>query len=171
MKKTGSLTPETLATSTMEPSSGNGLKRMKQQTIEDLLGECDDNKEDEKTVASINKLTGISTNLASKRVQFNNEVDHHEYVVETPEEEDSSNDYRRHNSDDSIDSDDDASLSDEKQCGSDPEDMESGDFFDYIQKETDRAEDERRFVIHKLKAKTRVGSIFFDKVKRVIAAI
>ena len=49
--------------------------------------------------------------------------------------------------------------------------MESGAFFDYIQKETDRAEDERRYVIHKLKSKTRVGSIFFDKVKRVVAAI
>ena len=52
-------------------------------------------------------------------------------MVETPEEE-SSNEYRRRDSDDSYDSDDVASLSDEKVCGSDPEDMESGEFFDYI---------------------------------------
>ena len=107
--------------------------------------------------------------MATKRakVQFREEVDYHEFVPDTPEEQ--SEEEARENSSSDIDSD--SIVSDEIQCGSDPEDMESGAFFDYIQKETDRAEDERRYVIHKLKSKTRVGSIFFDKVKRVVAAI
>ena len=49
--------------------------------------------------------------------------------------------------------------------------MDSGAFFDYIQKQTQIAERERKFVLKKLKAKSRVGSIFFDKVLRVIAAV
>ena len=49
--------------------------------------------------------------------------------------------------------------------------MESGLFFDYIEKERKRQEAERKYIIYKLRSKQRVGSIFIDKVKRVIAAI
>jgi len=49
--------------------------------------------------------------------------------------------------------------------------MDSGAFFDYIGKQTKLAERERKYVMKKLKAKSRVGSIFFDKVARVIAAV
>ena len=94
--------------------------------------------------------------------------------AEEPEEEDE-NESDRENDDDVIDSSDENALDSEENeqedCGSDPEDMESGSFFNYIQQETQRAQDERRFIVYKLKSKTRVGSIFFDKVKRVIAAI
>ena len=62
-------------------------------------------------------------------------------------------------------------MSDDFECNSDPEEMENGNFFDLIQKATERAEDERHFVMNKLKSKQRVGSIFFDKVKTVLAAI
>ena len=89
----------------------------------------------------------------------------------TPEESSSvsSNECRRRRLD-SLDSQD-SYRSDEMECNSDPEEMENGNFFDHIQKATERAEDERHFVIHKLKSKQRVGSIFFDKVKTVLAAI
>lgn len=59
----------------------------------------------------------------------------------------------------------------EEICGSDNEDMEAGLFFKYIERERERQEAERKYIVYKLKSKTRVGSIFFDKVKRVIAAI
>lgn len=69
------------------------------------------------------------------------------------------------------DEDSDEEISSAEPCGSDPEDMESGAFFDYIQKQTKIAERERKYVLKKLKAKSRVGSIFFDKVQRVVAAV
>lgn len=56
-------------------------------------------------------------------------------------------------------------------CGSDDEDMSKGHFFDYIERERKRHEAERKYIVYKLKSKSRVGSIFFDKVKRVVAAI
>mmetsp|Transcript_27721 Transcript_27721/g.37024 ORF Transcript_27721/g.37024 Transcript_27721/m.37024 type:complete len:146 (+) Transcript_27721:296-733(+) len=59
----------------------------------------------------------------------------------------------------------------EELCGSDDEDMEKGLFFDYIERERKRQEAERRYIVYKLKSKQRVGSIFIDKVRRVIAAI
>lgn len=59
----------------------------------------------------------------------------------------------------------------EEICGSDNEDMEKGLFFDYIERERKRQEAERKYIVYKLRSKQRVGSIFIDKVKRVIAAI
>lgn len=59
----------------------------------------------------------------------------------------------------------------DQSVGSDPEDMESGEFFNYIQREQTRAEKEREYLMHTLKTKSRVGSIFFDKLKRVLAVI
>ena len=59
----------------------------------------------------------------------------------------------------------------EEICGSDDEDMEKGLFFDYIERERKRQEAERKYIVYKLKSKQRVGSIFIDKVKRVIAAV
>ena len=49
--------------------------------------------------------------------------------------------------------------------------MEKGLFFDYIESERKRQEAERKYIVYKLRSKQRVGSIFFDKVKRVVAAI
>ena len=49
--------------------------------------------------------------------------------------------------------------------------MEKGLFFEYIERERKRHEAERKYIIYKLRSKTRVGSIFIDQVKRVIAAI
>ena len=49
--------------------------------------------------------------------------------------------------------------------------MVKGLFFEYIEKVRKTHEAERKFMVYKLKSKQRVGSIFIDKVKRVIAAI
>ena len=49
--------------------------------------------------------------------------------------------------------------------------MEKGLFFEYIDRERKRQEAERKYIVYKLKSKNRVGSIFIDRVKRVIAAI
>jgi hypothetical protein len=54
---------------------------------------------------------------------------------------------------------------------SDEENLESGAFLELIQQETEKALKERRFLIEELKTKERRGSIFIDKVKRVIAAV
>ena len=87
----------------------------------------------------------------------------------TPEESSEHSNKDNYESDSDIDSDEE--ISSAELCGSDPEDMESGAFFDYIAKVQKIAERERNFVMKKLKSKTRVGSIFFDKVCRVIAAV
>ena len=110
--------------------------------------------------------------MGSKRVQFNTVPNTFEYEVQTPEDSSSvsSNEERRRRFE-SLDSQDSRDASDDIECASDPEEMENGNFFDHIQKATERAEDERHFIIHKLKSRTRVGSIFFDKVKRVVAAV
>lgn len=138
-----------------------------------MLGECEVEikKEEPCETNVIGFPSPTASNLGSRRVQFHSQNDYHEYVVETPEDSSSvsSNEARRRRFD-CLDSQE-SEGSNERECGSNPEEMENGNFFDYIAKETERAEDERHFVIYKLKSKTRVGSIFFDKVKRVIAAI
>ena len=58
-----------------------------------------------------------------------------------------------------------------RECGSSDDDMESGQFFLQIEKDRSRAHHERRYLMEKLKSPQRVGSIFIDKIKRVIAAI
>ena len=58
-----------------------------------------------------------------------------------------------------------------EECGSSDDDMESGVFFRQIERDRNRANHERRYLMEKLKAKSRVGSIFIDKIKRVVAAI
>jgi len=70
-------------------------------------------------------------------------------------------------------SDDSSDLSNfrDSDIGSDPEDMDTGEFFKRIKRETMRASKERKFLVSKLKTKSRVGSIFFDEPKRVVAAI
>lgn len=55
--------------------------------------------------------------------------------------------------------------------GSDEEDLETGSFLDYIKKVTEKATKERLFLIKELKAKERRGCIFFDRIKRVVAAV
>ena len=49
--------------------------------------------------------------------------------------------------------------------------MQSGVFFKQIERDRKRAEHERKYLIETLKVKSRVGSIFIDKIKRVVAAI
>ena len=44
-------------------------------------------------------------------------------------------------------------------------------FLDYIKHETEKAMKERTYLIKELKAKERRGSIFIDKVKKVVAAV
>lgn len=60
---------------------------------------------------------------------------------------------------------------DNDECGSSDDDMESGSFFRQIERDRTRANHERKYLIEKLKSKSRVGSIFIDKIKRVVAAI
>ena len=64
-----------------------------------------------------------------------------------------------------------SSDGEEEQGGSSDEDIVTGTFFNKIEKERNRARHERRYLMTVLKSKSRVGSIFFDKVKRVVAAI
>lgn len=54
---------------------------------------------------------------------------------------------------------------------SDEENLESGTFLDMIKQETDKAMKERHFLMKELRAKERRGSIFIDKIKRVVAAV
>jgi len=56
-------------------------------------------------------------------------------------------------------------------CGSSDEDFESGAIFKKLEKERQRASHERKYLVETLKSKSRVGSIFFDTVKRVVAAV
>ena len=60
---------------------------------------------------------------------------------------------------------------DNDECGSSDDDMESGSFFRQIERDRTRANHERKYLIERLKSKSRVGSIFIDKIKRVVAAI
>jgi hypothetical protein len=76
----------------------------------------------------------------------------------------------RENDDESELSDSDLDLGNEE-CGSSDGDMESGIFFTQIERDKTRANHERKYLVEKLKAKSRVGSIFIDKIKRVVAAI
>lgn len=110
--------------------------------------------------------------IGKKRVKFNSQVDQYLYdAPPTPEESSQHSNKESNTSQSDEDSSSNEEISSADECGSDPEDMESGAFFDYIQNQTQIAERERKFVMKKLKAKTRVGSIFFDKVHRVIAAV
>jgi len=112
-------------------------------------------------------------NLAQKRVKFDRQQDRvYEFEVVSSEDDE---ELKQEKADD--DEEDDSSASQasadfsEDLCGSDDEDMEKGLFFDYIERERKRQDAERRYIVHKLKSKQRVGSIFIDKVKRVVAAI
>jgi hypothetical protein len=58
-----------------------------------------------------------------------------------------------------------------EECGSSDEDFENGMIFKKLEKERTMAHHERKYLVETLKAKSRVGSIFFDKVKRVVAAV
>lgn len=65
----------------------------------------------------------------------------------------------------------DQNFVDNEECGSSDDDMESGSFFRQIERDKSRANHERKYLIDKLRSKSRVGSIFIDKIKRVVAAI
>lgn len=54
---------------------------------------------------------------------------------------------------------------------SDEEQLESGLFLELIKQETEKAIKERHFLMKELKAKERRGSIFIDKIKRVVATV
>lgn len=55
--------------------------------------------------------------------------------------------------------------------GSDEEDMNNGTFLEMIKMETEKATKERNYLMKELKVKERRGSIFIDRVKKVVAAI
>ena len=44
-------------------------------------------------------------------------------------------------------------------------------FLDYIKLETEKALKERNYLIKEIKARERRGSIFIDKVKKIVAAV
>lgn len=92
-----------------------------------------------------------------------------EFEVQSEEENEEIEKKEPANSDESMSMD--SMEFSEEICGSDNEDMEKGLFFDYIDRERKRQEAERKYIVYTLRSKQRVGSIFFDKVKRVIAAI
>ena len=123
-------------------------KRRHQQTVEELFKEC---KSDIGAVSiqsdglgfaseeSLQVIGATSANMGQKRVKFNQKQDKvHEYEKESEEEDEASKE--KENADDdpaeseSLDS---ADFS-EDICGSDNEDMESGLFFDYIERERKR---------------------------------
>lgn len=85
-----------------------------------------------------------------------------EYTPLTPE----SSEEEKDSSDESLSED----LG-QDESGSSDDDMQSGCFFRQIEKDQKRAEYERTYMMTKLKARSRVGSIFYDKIKRVVAAI
>lgn len=60
---------------------------------------------------------------------------------------------------------------DPNDVGSDDEDMTSGLFLQSIKIEQNKAMKERRFLMFDLKAKERRGSLFIDKVNKVVAAV
>lgn len=85
-----------------------------------------------------------------------------EYTPLTPE----SSQEEAKDSDDSISED-----LENDESGSSDDDMSSGCFFRQIERDKSRAQHERSYLMEKLKAHSRVGSIFIDKIKRVVAAI
>jgi hypothetical protein len=54
---------------------------------------------------------------------------------------------------------------------SDEEELENGSFLEMIKNQTEKAIKERHYLMKELRAKERRGSIFIDKVKRVVAAV
>ena len=103
--------------------------------------------------------------MGSKRVKFNPEVT--EYSPTQFSESEGDEPLMNSESELELDSDEDGS----EEIGSDPEDMESGKFLTRIKRERIQAQKERKYLVNTLKVKSRVGSIFFDKVQRVVAAI
>ena len=152
-----------------------GKRTKNNQSLEELINQCNqeenDDSSDGKKSSESNCLGATSANMGQKRVKFNKKHDKvYEFEVESEEEDPEANQKKENASDEgsySINSED---VSEEI-CGSDNEDMEKGLFFDYIERERKRHEAERKYIVYKLRSKQRVGSIFIDKVKRVIAAI
>ena len=105
--------------------------------------------------------------MGNKRVKFNPEVNRIEYSP--TQYSDSDEEDVAINSDSDIEESDSEEYSGE--IGSDPEDMETGKFLTRIKRERSQAQKERKYLVNTLKVKSRVGSIFFDKVHRVVAAI
>ena len=108
--------------------------------------------------------------MGQKRVKFNQKQDRvYEFEVVSSDDDECLKKPEEPSDDDSVSLDSDEYS--EEICGSDDEDMEKGLFFEYIERERKRQEKERKYIVYKLKSKQRVGSIFIDKVRRVIAAI
>lgn len=59
----------------------------------------------------------------------------------------------------------------DEDCGSSEEDYENGNLFKKLKRDCNQAKHERQYLMETLKAKSRVGSIFYDQVRRVIAAV
>jgi hypothetical protein len=105
-------------------------------------------------------LSEDSNPVGSKRVKFDKVVMRAEYEKgsqEDPSEKDEDSD-----SESSSDSSDQGSDEEMANINSDPEEMNSGRFFEHISYETKRAEKERKLLLTHLKSKHIAGSIFFD---------
>lgn len=62
-------------------------------------------------------------------------------------------------------------MKDYENINSDEDEYQSGNFLEYIKNETLKAHKEREFYLSVLKTKEPRGSIFIDKVKKVVTAI
>lgn len=110
-----------------------------------------------------------SNSLRQKRVKFNSIVNQHEY---TPSPLHSSAEISPRKEDFSDDSEVPISgLEDPSGESSDAEDIENSKTFRGLKQASDQAKHERKYLMETLKAKSRVGSIFIDQVKRVVAAV
>ena len=109
--------------------------------------------------------------MGSKRVKFNKVVMRAEYDKGSQEDPSEKEDESSDSGEEQADSDEQDSDDEIANINSDPEEMASGRFFEHIAYETKRAEKERSLLLTHLKSKHISGSIFFDQVKRVVAAI
>lgn len=94
-----------------------------------------------------------------------------EYEKGSQEDPSDNEDESENENDSSSESSDQGSNEEMANINSDPEEMNSGRFFEHISYETKRAEKERKLLLTHMKSKHIAGSIFFDQVKRVVAAI
>ncbi|CDW89149.1 UNKNOWN [Stylonychia lemnae] len=111
--------------------------------------------------------TGTSNNVSKKRVQFNQIVTQAEFEKEQSEENNSQNNNQSQEEQDN-DSDNEYNF---EGISSDEEEQESGNFLKYMEYENEKAMKERHYLMKELKCKERRGSIFIDKVKKVVTVM
>lgn len=167
MKKPGTPVPYNFSKRTHAQTNLNAFVSQDEKSNEDGISVRQNAEEDSESLQVIGFPV---SNISTKRVKFNQNYDRvHEFEVQSSEDDEILKKKEEKEADESLSMD--SEEFSEEICGSDDEDMEKGLFFDYIERERMRQEAERKYIVYKLKSKQRVGSIFIDKVKRVIAAI